>query len=78
MGTKKKHLLILDANILIDFYKCDRSIVKLICTYVGQIYIATPVLSEINDIDEGDCFELGVILVEPELGQVILASEKKV
>lgn len=40
MRTKKKHFLILDANILIDFYKCDRTIVKLICTYVGQIYLA--------------------------------------
>lgn len=53
MGTKKRHFLILDANILIDFYKCDRTIIKLICTYVGQIYLATPVLSEIKEIDEG-------------------------
>lgn len=77
MGTKKRHFLILDANILIDFYKCDRTIIKLICTYVGQIYLATPVLSEINEIDEGACVELGIILVEPELEQVMLAAEKK-
>lgn len=77
MRTKKKHFLILDANILIDFYKCDRTIVKLICTYVGQIYLATPVLNEINEINEGDCMELGIILVEPELEQVMLASQKK-
>lgn len=77
MGTKKKHFLILDANILIDFYKCDRTIIKLICNYVGQIYLATPVLYEINEIDESDCIELGIILVEPELEQVMLASEKK-
>lgn len=60
MGRKKRHLLILDANILIDFYKCDRTIVKLICTYVGRIYLATPVLNEINQIDERDCLELGM------------------
>ncbi len=77
MGIKKRHFLILDANILIDFYKCDRTIVKLICTYVGQIYLATPVLNEINEINEGDCIELGIILVEPELEQVMLASQKK-
>lgn len=69
--------MILDANILIDFCNCDRTIVKLICTYVGQIYLATPVLNEINQINEGDCLELGIILVEPELDQVMLASIKK-
>jgi len=77
MGRKKRHFLILDANILIDFYKCDRTIVKLICTYVGRIYLATPVLNEINQIDEGACVELGIKLVEPELEQVMLAAEKK-
>jgi rRNA-processing protein FCF1 len=77
MGRKKRHFLMLDANILIDFYKCDRTIVKLICTYVGQIYLATPVLNEINQIDEGDCLELGIKLVEPELEQVMLAADKK-
>lgn len=76
MRTKKGHFLILDANILIDFYHCDKTIIKLICTHVGQIYLATPVLSEVYEIDEGDCVELGVILVEPELEQVILAAEK--
>jgi len=77
MGGKKKHFLILDANILIDFCKCDTTINKLICTYVGQIYLATPVLNEINQIDEGDCLELGIILAEPELEQAVLAAEKK-
>jgi len=74
---RKRNFLILDANILIDFCKCDRTIIKLICTYVGQIYLATPVLSEINEIDEGACVELGIILVEPELEHVMLAAEKK-
>ena len=69
--------LILDANTLIDFCKCDKTIIKLICTYVGQIHLATPVLSEIKEIDEGACIELGIKLVEPELGQIMLAVEKK-
>lgn len=77
MVRKKSRFLILDANILIDFYKCDKTIIKLICTDVGQIYLATPVLSEIHDISDSDCADLGIILVEPELEQVILASEKK-
>jgi hypothetical protein len=51
MAAKKKYHLVLDANVLIDFYKCDKTIIKLICNYVGQIYLATPVLSEFNEIN---------------------------
>lgn len=77
MGTRKRLFLILDANILIDFFKCDHTIIQLICRHVGQIFLATPVLNEIKEIDESDCIELGIILVEPELQQVMFASEKK-
>lgn len=69
MGKREQNILILDANTLIDYLKCDRSIIKLICSYVGQIYLATYVLDEINEISEGDCIELGIKLVEPEIEQ---------
>lgn len=77
MARKKRNLLILDANILIDFCQCDRVILKLVCRYVGQIYLATPVLNEVNQINEGDCLELGIKLVEPELEHVLLAAGNK-
>ena len=65
MGTKERQFLILDANTLIDFCKSDKIIIKLICSYVGQICLATPVLSEIKEINESECIELGIKLVEP-------------
>ena len=74
MGTKTQPFLIVDANILIDYFTCDRTIIKLICTYVGQIHLATPVLSEVKEISENDCLELGITLVEPSLEQLILAT----
>lgn len=77
MGTKKRKLLILDANTLIDFCECDRTIIKLICTQVGQIHLATPVLSEIKGINEDECIELGIKLVEPGLEQLMQAAEKR-
>jgi len=67
----------MDANILIDFCKCDKTIVKLMCQYIGQIYLAMPVLDEMNEIDEDDCLELGIILVEPDLELAMLAAEEK-
>jgi len=67
----------MDANILIDFCECDKTIVKLICHNIGQIYLATPVLDEINEINEDDCREMGIILVEPELELAMLAAGEK-
>ena len=75
MGTEKQCFLILDANILIDFLECDRTILTLICSNVGQIYLATPVFDEISQLSQSDCIELGVILVEPELKHLFLASQ---
>lgn len=77
MGMRKKPLLILDANILIDFYCYDWALVKLISAIVGQVHLATPILGEVNEIDENDCVEFGIILVEPELDHVMLASRGK-
>jgi hypothetical protein len=54
----KKHFLILDANVLIDYCKSDRTIIKSICGHVGQVYLAMPVLSELSEIDEDDCLTL--------------------
>lgn len=71
MVTRKGRFLILDANILIDYLKCDHTIIKLICTYVGQIFLATPVLDEVKEIGESDCIDLGITLVEPDFEQVI-------
>lgn len=77
MKRKTRRLLILDANVLIDFCKSDKTIIKLICDYVGQIYLATPILDEINDINEDECIAFGIKLVEPELDQLIQAAGKK-
>lgn len=58
MKAKKNCILILDANVLIDFINCDKSIIKLICSYIGQIYLPSPILDEINNLSDNDCIEL--------------------
>lgn len=77
METTKQKLLILDTNILIDYYRCDQTLIKLICTYVGQIYIASPILSEIKELSASDCDSLGVKLIEPELEEIWVASSER-
>jgi hypothetical protein len=48
----------------------------LICIYVGQIFIATPILNEIDELDENICIDLGMKLVEPDLDHVMKATER--
>ena len=38
--------MIMDACVLIDFLKADRSIIERIVKYVGSLYVASPVLPE--------------------------------
>lgn len=77
MKKNTHQFLILDANILIDFFKCDKTIIKLICSYVGQIYLATPVFNEVKEINESDCIELGIVLAEPDINHLLLAAERR-
>lgn len=74
MSKKARGLLILDANILIDFFECDRTIIKLINKHVGQVFLAAPVFDEVKQIKERDCSRLGIKLVEPDLDQLVEAS----
>jgi len=73
----KHGLLILDANALIDYYRCNREIFKLVCTHIGQIYLAKPVFDEVTQINTDQCTELGIILIEPELDDLLEAGGKR-
>lgn len=49
-------LMIMDACVLIDFLGANRELLRLIVKHVGQVYVASPVIDEVNDIkDEASC-----------------------
>ena len=50
-GNYKESIFDIRCYYLIDFLKCDRTIIKLVSTNVGQVYLATPVLVEISEIN---------------------------
>ena len=58
-------LLIVDACVLIDLCDTDRSVLTLLSRYVGDVYVATPVLAEVQQLDESEALTLGIKLVEP-------------
>jgi len=60
--------MIMDADVLIDFLKVDRSVLNLIVQYVGPIHVVSPVAGEIGEVDdEEELVELGLLIIEPEV-----------
>jgi hypothetical protein len=58
----------MDANVLIDLCEADRTVIRLISDHVGQIHVPLPVLrEEVDQIDEADYAELGIVAVDPPL-----------
>jgi len=68
---------ILDANVLIDFCKSDKSILALISKHVGTIHLASPVLDEVKQLTLEEVSGLHIDLAEPEMDQVTKASSRR-
>lgn len=67
---KTTKLLVIDANVLIDFAEADVTILALVVKHIGTVYVPRPLLREVQQLDESQCAELGLIVVDPELGQL--------
>lgn len=57
----------MDACVLIDFCKSDQSVITLAVRNVGDVFVATPVLAEVEQLDASEAQSLGIKLVEPTL-----------
>jgi rRNA-processing protein FCF1 len=62
-----KRLLLLDACVVIDFCDADRSVLTLAANSLGEVYVPSTVLAEVDDLDEAAAVELGIRVVEPPL-----------
>jgi predicted nucleic acid-binding protein len=68
-------LLLLDANVLIDYAKTDPRALARVVQALGPVFVATPVLDEVQQLTEDDARALGITLVEPETELLIAAAE---
>ena len=66
--------LLLDACVLIDFIKSDPLVLALIAKHVGPVHVIQPIIAEVNQLDEDELTELGVIIVEPVLEDLYPAA----
>jgi predicted nucleic acid-binding protein len=67
--------MIMDACVLIDFLHADRTVLQLVAKHVGPVYVVSPVVEEVRDIDgQNELIELGVSVIEPELEDAFAAA----
>lgn len=66
--------LVADADVLIDYADADKSVLTLISRHVATLHVASPVLDEVCDLELEEAQELGIIVVEPTLSQVMEAQ----
>lgn len=67
-------LLVVDANVLIDFAKTDPAVLALAARHVGAIYVLRDVLDEVDQLDEDACVRLGLTVLDGTLDQVLEAG----
>ncbi len=74
---KNPEILLMDANVLIDYQKSDFSVLGLVNEHVGEVHVLTTIIDEVDDLDFSDCERLGFKVVEPELNQLERAAKKR-
>ncbi len=62
-------LLIIDANVLIDYTNTDLSVLKLVANHLGPIHVPSVVLDEVEQLSEEDCESIGLIVLEEPVGR---------
>ena len=68
--------MIMDACVLIDYMNGEPDLFKLISSHIGPIYVATPILEEVDSIKSIEELEdLGLLPIEPEIEDVFTAEE---
>ena len=67
-------ILIVDANVLIDYLRADEQILVLASRQLGPVRVVRDVVDEVAGLDDDRCAALGLIIVEPTTPQIIAAG----
>jgi len=78
MASSRRPLLLMDANVLIDFCDSDRTVIPLISKHIGRVHVAMPILlEEVEQFKDFDWTELGIVGVEPSLELATQAAQRR-
>jgi predicted nucleic acid-binding protein len=70
-------LLIVDANVLIDYANSDPGVLKLVTSHIAPIHVPAVVLDEVEQLSLEDCSDLGILVIEEPLDLLLAAAEKR-
>lgn len=70
-------LLLMDANVLIDYQQSDISVLELVSRHVGPVHVLATVLDEVDGLDAADCERQGPTIVEPDLDHLTRAAVRR-
>jgi len=70
-------ILIIDANVLIDYANTDLSILKLVTNHIAPIHVPSVVLDEVDQLSVNDCSDIGITVVEETIEILLSAGEKR-
>ena len=74
----RRKLLLMDANVLIDFCDADPSVISLISEHVGQVHVPRPILhDEVEQLGDLDWTDLAIAAVDPPLETAMQASARR-
>ena len=76
MATSRE-LLLIDADVLIDYAVAEVGILSLVTRHVGAVHVVESVLSEAPRLRPSDCDRLGIQIVQPSLDQLLQAGESR-
>ena len=74
---RRRALLLMDANVLIDYLDSDRRLFSLASAHVGQVHVPAPLLAEEIVADEVDWAALGVVAAEPSAAMFAEAGTRR-
>lgn len=70
-------LLIIDANVLIDYALSDGTVLALAARHLGTLFVPRVVLEEVEQLSEADCDALGLTLVDESFELLASAATKQ-
>jgi hypothetical protein len=68
--------MIIDADVLIDFIKAEKTVLKLFAEFIGTIYISSTTANQVDNIENNELTDLGLIIIEPDIEDIELALDK--
>jgi len=73
----RSRLLVIDANVLIDFRAADPDVLALVAKHLGVVHVPRAVIDEVPGLTPAECQLLGVAVVTPETAQPLEASGRR-